>query len=934
MSALAEAQERIAAALERPPPKPPDESLDQLFISLRRSGMTRLTVGHEVRVASLLARLSELGHDLSDRAFVTDMLVPVLAISDDEEKLVRKELEAPAPAVQTTDGTKPTGLFEAIQRSGARALSLLGTIVGLLTGAFITWYYVFDRTPISPTPDNPDVSPVNVETFDWLSTVTRFLNPDLSGFVDFALSGVIVAMPIAVSAVLLLRERAHLKERLLRRVGLGGLFKSIALPEHKPILNPAATQAVYRALQEWQHLKTVPSSTLDVPATVRSAARNLGRPDWQYGVRRERPSHVFIVDRSGAADHLALLASVVEERLTASGILYERYEFRDDPRNLWSSARLAQQDRAEPLAVVAARHRGERLLLLSDGEALAGGALADFLEAAQMFSRKVMLHPVAESRWGRRERVLSDAGILIVPAAISGFERAAAVFSEETGVDPVPLPVGRGIDEDPFLADLRRHGPRYLSDIPLEEANAERLAKRIRYYLGRSELYDVFVAAAAFPKIDPEITLYLAEVLNDEPLDIYDVGLLARLPWLRFGRTPDWFRKVLLESLPPSSETRIRDLYKVIVAGADQATGTLPTPERASDLTKGLSIAVPPSLLDNLLERAQSLGFGEHIFLAFVREQPLSIDPPENIRRRWYQHLDSYDWAVFALGIVASFLAIISQSQIIEFLHALSDWGGTGRYVFLITVSTLEVLVFLLFAASLDLPLLRLLFPLLPVVRVLCLLAGALTATLGFALDLVSGLIALFTAALAWALTTPPVRALLSEVRVKLEQRRTSGAEDQPIPALIVISDAVATSVPILLSIMLVFRDLFDSPAYYLLVLLTGPLAASPLFVQSFNRTNSWSTGRWARSVGLVVCLLLTFWCGAAVCQRSSEYLGSVITQLPLAFALALAGKPKSVLLASTSYFRWQGISLLSSVILFYAIVTYFLLALSDFRLG
>jgi hypothetical protein len=794
------------------------DDLTDFIARLRSRGMTRLSVGHEIRFAALLARLGEDGCNLSDRSLLADLLVPILAISEDEEKIVRAEIAVwPAGAgASPSPGAEKTTIRRMVARSGRRWLIGLAAVVAFLMAVLAAW--IFDllrfRTWLSSSavtePTRPS-EPV-ADAFDFAYAINVQLSADWAGVVNALFSGLIVSAPVLLAVAVLLRQREDLKESLVRQVGKAAFFGNVPLPRSgQSIMDQADAQTVFRSLREWQHLKNMPSQDLDVPATVRSMSRNLGRPEWHYGNRRERPAYVFVVDRSSSADHLSLIVAAVEDRLKIAGVLYERYDFRGDPRQLWSQNGLARQAPPERLANVAARHRGERLLLLSDGEALNGRPWGEVIDALAMFSHSVMLHPVQEKRWGDRERELMDAGMLIVPADVVGFERAALVFGEDTNDSNAKFSAVLKEGEDPFLADLRHNRGHYLSDIAIGEAAAGRLVRRLRGYLLGHDLYPTFVAVAAFPKIDPAITLYLARSIRGAPLGMAETGVLARLPWLRAGRVPDWLRKALLESLPKDEAERIRSVFTEIVGGI-RADSTLPSPESvhaaAESARKKMEIAYVPHFIDRFWGRTDSLGFGEHIFIGFMKREKLTIDAPKNMRLPWWQSLDAYDLAAVVLGLLGAAAAYWFQNAIVGLLKALIEVGEGGLPIFVGAITCLEVAIFAMLATKFGVPGFRwLIVPLSPAAnRILWIgVPATLSILIGFAVDSKAGITALFASVLASVLFSKTLQGHLDSIQnLRIELRQTKSIEI-PVGLFPVVVDGLSHAA--LLSLTLLFID-------------------------------------------------------------------------------------------------------------------------------
>ena len=678
-----------------------DRNWDALADRLRERGLERLSVGQEIRLGSLIARLVQERSDFSSSEAIADFLVPVLAVSDDEAALVRREIavwlrQSDSGRAAIVSTTPATGVFHSMAASGR--FTVVALIAAALVALAVYLFVFFTKSAGPPSEVSKPLGPTAQSSGPSFIDQLMSLVPGGWGTaISFGASGLLLAVPVLLMLFVFLLVRERQRESILRRFGRVGDVRQLPVPhDSHPLLDEGAAQVVMRALRDWQHLRTVASPEIDVPQTIHATARNFGRPDWIFKTRRARPLYVFMVDRTGTGDHVELIARVIEERLTAAGLVFERYDFRDDPRRLWNAGKLARLAPPEDLSAVAARHRGERLLLLSDGDPFGGSVGEEFAAAMPMFSRAVMLDPTPELRWGEREETLIEAGLLVVPSSPEGFLRAIAAFGEEAEDARASATAAIAEEVDPFLAQLRRERSRYLGDVPLDERQTAKLVRQIRNYLAHENLYELFVAIAAFPQIDPAITLFLAKAVRNQPLDLREAGALARLPWLRAGRMPDWLRKALLESLPaPQAERLRRVLTAILDSFPDKPDQPLPDPQEIYRRSQ-IEIVAEPSFFDLLLGRLRGSGFGEHIFIGFMKREALSIDPPEILHLPWLSRLDRFDWAAIAVGVATAVLVFSLNAQLIvafsSFSQRVPDWGLTVFALLTATVVSVHLL--------------------------------------------------------------------------------------------------------------------------------------------------------------------------------------------------------------------------------------------------
>src|SRR4029077_12377729 len=141
-----------------------------------------------------------------------------------------------------------------------------------------------------------------------------------------------------------------------------------------------------------------------------------------------------------------------------------------------------------------------------------------------------------------------------------------------------------------FISRLSADSLRYASNIPLPPEEMADLVTDLRGWLARSvpdnslrpgRGFLILCGIAAFPTIAPGLTLYIARLLSavpgkeQAPIDGGILAPLARLPWLRDGRMPDWLRIALLNSLDEEGLNQVRSLQLAVLAEARPASGPI-----------------------------------------------------------------------------------------------------------------------------------------------------------------------------------------------------------------------------------------------------------------------------------------------------------------------------------------------------------------------
>jgi hypothetical protein len=124
------------------------------------------------------------------------------------------------------------------------------------------------------------------------------------------------------------------------------------------------------AIYELNRATLVHSDRINVPRTVGATIRSFGWPTIFMASRRTSREIVLLVDSNSSADHVRLLADALEHRLRAADALLTRYDFRVSPGRVRFVSGRTDGAMVEDLSVVAARHRQQKLVIVSIGEGL------------------------------------------------------------------------------------------------------------------------------------------------------------------------------------------------------------------------------------------------------------------------------------------------------------------------------------------------------------------------------------------------------------------------------------------------------------------------------------------------------------------------------------------------------------------------------------
>jgi WD40 repeat protein len=338
----------------------------------------------------------------------------------------------------------------------------------------------------------------------------------------------------------------------------------LSLPEPRHELYRGAGFA--RTWVELRRRQRFGAGDLDADATVEASVRRLGFFTPVFRARLEVPVYLALIDRVGFRDQRALMVDLLLDRLKASGVDLDRYDFDRDPR------RVALRGAAEvhrDLEEMAGLYPNHHLTVFADGSGFADpvtGRLAPWV--ARLFGawpRKALLTPVPVCHWGRRELDLAACGFIVLPANETGIERLADTLRDEEGVVARPL----GETWQPPYPDLLAARPgRFLERHPPGEKELSDLCEELAFYLG-PDGYRWLCSLAVYPELDGYLTLYLGLLLKrlDGRAVLEEATLMAltRLPWLRHGSMPDWLRLRLLQDLSPADELEVREWMRQLL---------------------------------------------------------------------------------------------------------------------------------------------------------------------------------------------------------------------------------------------------------------------------------------------------------------------------------------------------------------------------------
>jgi hypothetical protein len=325
--------------------------------------------------------------------------------------------------------------------------------------------------------------------------------------------------------------------------------------EHDDLFDGHALRAALRRLHRPVAL---PTRHLNADASARRTARLGGLFAPVYRVHRRVPDLVALVEHNAGADQLAGLAEQALDRLAAAGLNLIRYQYQGDPRRL-----IAADGRRIDLGILVHRHAGARLLLIGD----LAGLLTPFSVTPQRWlTRLQTLAP--RGLLGTRglpeswRQVLSGRGFCVAELGSGGLEQVVAWL----GLDLAPMAPEQAAP--PLPIPLREAG-RWQQGRPQRDGLA-RLDQALDDWLGDDGRL-LLAAMGAYPWLHWGLTRALDLILlpNTAPgMRERRLLRLARLPWCRAGRLPDWLRRHLLRSLSPARRAEIGACWQDLLRDA------------------------------------------------------------------------------------------------------------------------------------------------------------------------------------------------------------------------------------------------------------------------------------------------------------------------------------------------------------------------------
>ena len=306
---------------------------------------------------------------------------------------------------------------------------------------------------------------------------------------------------------------------------------------------------------------------LDVPATIRKTANNIGLFTPVERPKRRLREYLFLIDSHGRADHETRRARDYLRRLKDEGLAFAAYTYERAPDRV----RPLSGGPSVPLADVASEHSNKHFIVMGDAASLLSpvtGDLGRWALALNAWQTKALLSTVPSKEWGMEERLMADlAGFAVRPFSADGIATLHGVLNDGAGSNRKISDDG-ALDQRPLPALIRRDPERWILDTPPDTEDLYQLLDELQVQLGIDGMRWLR-ACAIYPVVDWDLTLALGHALksrDEEPIaNEARLATLSELPWMREGDMPDWLRSALIEQIDAADAQAIKKLIEKIL---------------------------------------------------------------------------------------------------------------------------------------------------------------------------------------------------------------------------------------------------------------------------------------------------------------------------------------------------------------------------------
>lgn len=335
-----------------------------------------------------------------------------------------------------------------------------------------------------------------------------------------------------------------------------------------------------------------PTRRLHTRRTAVATLRHAGLFTPVYRSRRQQPEYLVLVDRATAPapaaaraappvarDHQAAFAEAFVARLRDEQVIAHVYYFDRDPRRCRPEQTAG---RALDLLELEALHGDVRTVLITDAAGFFDpltSRITPWTAAFERWRHRFVLTPVPASTWGYREASLAWSGFAVAPLDPAGLRLVvdewlpvAVAGVAEGPTEALRMLLATPHDHvAPLPSIIVEHGDRWLECVLPPQTTAKAVLSALRDYLGETG-YLLIRALAVYPELTWPLTLYVDWRLFPGTAAgnrTHRLLALARLPWFRHSRMPDYLRLLLVRDLPRAEHFGIAEIYRQLLKSID-----------------------------------------------------------------------------------------------------------------------------------------------------------------------------------------------------------------------------------------------------------------------------------------------------------------------------------------------------------------------------
>jgi len=274
-------------------------------------------------------------------------------------------------------------------------------------------------------------------------------------------------------------------------------------------------------------------SLLDINKSIDQTIKKAGFTDLHYKTLTKQPEYLILINLPDYKDHYAHFINSITEELKSEGVYVSRFFYRDDPYICFNEI----DSKREYLSDIAGLYRKHRLIIMGTGDYLLDPITGKLNESEffEFWEERAILTPKEPKDWGERETAISKYFILL-PASIEGFDSLVNYFESSPDYN----------FKECYLQENTYSLPDKLDDLD-----------NIRVYLG-DETFQWLCACAIYPELNWNLTLYIGNVVLENPMKENSLLRIIRLPWFKKGIIPKKNRLLLIEALDNKKEIEVR----------------------------------------------------------------------------------------------------------------------------------------------------------------------------------------------------------------------------------------------------------------------------------------------------------------------------------------------------------------------------------------